>query len=396
MTESHPAMDPLLLDGVKILDLSRVLAGPFATQLLGDLGANVVKVEHTERGDDTRHWGPPFTGGESAYFLSTNRNKRSIKADFANAEDLTWIKRLAAEADVVIENYRRGALVRFGLDYPALKATNPRLVYGSITSFGPGRDEALPGYDFLVQARGGVMGITGPTDGEPMKVGVAVSDIVCGLYASNAVLAALYRREQTGVGSHVEIPLFESQVSWLANRAQEYLVSGEDKGRLGNAHPTIVPYQVFQASDGPVALAVGNNLQFASLCRALGCKELAVDPLFASNPVRVANRTLLVPILERIFATQTASEWIERIGAGGVPCGPVNGLAGVFADLHLATTDLVQSIEHPTAGSVRLLASPILVNGQRPPIRRAPPLHGQHSDEVTRQGWAEAPPRSEP
>ena len=380
-------MDPLLLDGVKVLDLSRVLAGPFATQLLGDLGADVVKVEHAQRGDDTRHWGPPFIGGESAYFLSTNRNKRSIKADFENADDLAQVKRLAAEADVVIENYRRGALTRFGLDYPALQTTNPRLVYGSITSFGPGRDQALPGYDFLVQARGGVMGITGAPDGEPMKVGVAVADIVCGLYASNAVLAALYRRAQTGAGSHVEIPLFESQVSWLANRAQDFLVNGEDQGRLGNAHPTIVPYQVFHASDEPVALAVGNNLQFTALCRALGREELAAEARFATNPGRVANRNTLVPILAQIFATRPAAEWIERIGAAGVPCGPVNDLAGVFADPHLASTNLVQTVEHPTAGSVRLLASPILVDGQRPPIRRAPPLHGQHSDEILNRGW---------
>ncbi len=380
-------MDPLLLDGVKVLDLSRVLAGPFATQLLGDLGADIVKVEHAERGDDTRHWGPPFVGGESAYFLSTNRNKRSIKADFENADDVAQIKRLAAGADVVIENYRRGVLTRFGLDYPTLKAANPCLVYCSITSFGPGRDQALPGYDFLVQARGGVMGITGAPDGEPMKVGVAVADIVCGLYASNAVLAALYRRSRTGLGSHVEIPLFESQVSWLANRAQDYLLSGGDTVRLGNAHPTIVPYQVFHASDGPVALAVGNNLQFAALCRALGREELAGDARFATNPARVANRTVLVPILAQIFATRRAADWIEDIGAAGVPCGPVNGLAGVFTDPHLATTDLVQTVNHPTAGPVRLLASPILVDGQRPPIRRAPPLHGQHSDEIANRGW---------
>ena len=231
------------------------------------------------------------------------------------------------------------------------------------------------------------MGITGAPDGEPMKVGVAVADIVCGLYASNAVLAALYRRTQTGLGSHVEIPLFESQVSWLANRAQDYLVSGEDKGRLGNAHPTIVPYQVFHASDGPVALAVGNNLQFAALCRALGREELAGDARFATNPARVANRTVLVPILAQIFATRPAADWIEDIGAAGVPCGPVNGLAGVFTDPHLASTDLVQTVNHPPAGPVRLLASPILVDGQRPPIRRAPPLHGQHSDEIANRGW---------
>lgn len=377
----------LPLAGLKVLDLSRVLAGPYATMVLGDFGADVVKVEHAARGDDTRQWGPPFAGGESAYFLSSNRNKRSITADFKNPDDLARIQRLAREADVVIENYRRGTLARFGLDGPTLRRDNPRLVYCSITSFGPGRDQDLPGYDFLVQARGGIMGITGPAGGEPTKIGVAAADIVCGLLAANAVLAALHHRNATGEGACVEVPLFETQVSWLANRGQEFLVSGEDKGRLGNAHPSIVPYQLFQTSDRPLALAVGNDGQFLGLCRALDREDLARDPRFVTNPLRVQHRAALVAALQETFARRPADEWLPRIQSEGVPCGPVNGLAEVFADPHLVSSGMLQVVEHPTAGPLPLLASPVLVNGQRLPIRRPPPLHGQHSEEITAEGW---------
>ncbi len=249
----------LPLGGLRVLDLSRVLAGPFATMILADLGADVVKVERPDTGDDTRHWGPPFAGGESAYFLSANRNKRSITADFKKGKDLDRVKRLAAGADVVVENLRRGALDKLGLGYETLREDNSGLVYCSITGFGPGEDEDEPGYDFLVQARGGIMGITGDPDGDPTKVGVAVADMVCGLYAATAILAALRRRDSTGEGSRVEVPLFESTVSWLGNRAQEYLVSGEDTGRMGNEHPSIVPYQTFDAADRPLAVAAGND-----------------------------------------------------------------------------------------------------------------------------------------
>ncbi len=380
-------MSALLLDGVRVLDLSRVLAGPYATMLLGDLGADVVKVEQATRGDDTRQWGPPFAGGESAYFLAANRNKRSLRADFENADDLARIKRLAAQADVVIENFRRGALVRFGLDYPPLQKANPRLVYCSITGFGPGPDQDLPGYDFLMQARGGVMGITGSPEGGPTKVGVAVADIACGLYASNAVLAALYRREGTGEGTRIEVPLFESQLAWLANRGQEFLVSGEDKGRLGNAHPSIVPYQTFAAADKPVALAVGNDGQFRALCRALGLESLAIDARFATNPGRVANRVALIALLQAQFGKRPAAEWIERIQAEGVPCGPVNSLADVFTDPHLLGSGMLQEVLHPAAGLIRMLASPLLIAGERPPIRRPPPRHGEHSGEFASGEW---------
>jgi crotonobetainyl-CoA:carnitine CoA-transferase CaiB-like acyl-CoA transferase len=377
----------LPLEGVKVLDLSRVLAGPYATMVLADLGADVVKVEHPERGDDTRHWGPPFTGGESAYFLSVNRNKRSIGVDLKDPEGFEKVKKLAQDADVVIENMKRGALDKFGLGYEALREANPGLVYCSITGFGPGKDEERPGYDFLVQARAGIMGITGfpEPDGEPTKVGVAISDIVCGLYAATTILAALHKREQTGEGARIEVPIFESTLSWLANRGQEYLVSGEDKGRMGNAHPTIVPYQTFDASDKQIAVAVGNDAQFRRLCEVIGREDLADH--YATNPDRVANREELVETLQREFSNCTAEEWVEAIRGVGIPCGPVNTLAEALADEHLSSTDMLQEIEHPLAGMLRMLGSPLLIDGERPPIQRPPPTLGQHTDEVQDSEW---------
>jgi crotonobetainyl-CoA:carnitine CoA-transferase CaiB-like acyl-CoA transferase len=375
----------LPLEGVRVLDLSRVLAGPYATMVLADLGADVLKVEHPGRGDDTRHWGPPFAGGESAYFLSINRNKRSIAVDLKTPEGLEKVKGLAARADIVIENMRRGALLKLGLGYEVLKELNPGLVYCSITGFGPGPDEDRPGYDFLVQARGGIMGITGFPDGDPVKVGVAIADIVCGLHASTAILAALHRRAESGEGARLEVPLFETQLGWLANRAQEYLVSGEDKGRMGNAHPSIVPYQTFDASDKPIAVAVGNDAQFANLCRAIGREDVAKDKRYATNPDRVANREELVATLQEEFARGTADEWVENIREAGVPCGPVNTLADVFSDDHVLASGMLRNVEHPAAGTLKMLASPILVNGERLPIRRPPPTLGQHTDEAG--GW---------
>ena len=379
------------LESVKVLDLSRVLAGPYATMVLGDLGADVIKVERPEVGDDTRHWGPPFAGdeadGESAYFLSVNRNKRSITADFNNEEDLEKIKRLARGADVLIENMRRGTLEKRGLDYDTLKKENPALIYCTITGFGPGPAEDSPGYDFLIQARAGVMGITGHHDGEPTKVGVAVADIVCGLYAANTILSALHRRDAAGKGARIEVPLFESTLSWLANRGQEYLVSGEDKGRLGNAHPTIVPYQTFHASDKMIAVAVGNDAQFEKLCEVLGREELAEDERYAANPARVENRDDLVEILQEEFSKRSAEEWIEKIREAGVPCGPVNTLAEVFTDEHVNNSGMLQTVEHPTAGELDILVSPVLIDGERPQVRLPPPTLGQHTGEVKDEGW---------
>jgi crotonobetainyl-CoA:carnitine CoA-transferase CaiB-like acyl-CoA transferase len=372
----------LPLEGVRVLDLSRVLAGPYATMVLGDLGADVLKVEHPERGDDTRHWGPPFAGGESAYFLSVNRNKRSIGIDLKDPDGFERVEKLAAGADVMIENWRRGALEKLGLGYEKLKRANPDLIYCSITGFGPGPDEDRPGYDFLVQARGGVMGITGQPGGEPTKVGVAIADIVCGLFASNAILAALHRRSVTGEGARIEVPLFESTLGWLANRGQEYLTSGEDTGLIGNAHPSIVPYQTFDAEDKPLVVAVGNNTQFANLCKVIGRPELAEDERFATNPDRVANREALISELQREFGERPADEWADELRAAGVPSGPVNTLADVLADEHLLGSGMLQELNHPSAGHIEILASPILIDGERLSIRRPPPTLGQHTDKT--------------
>lgn len=378
------------LEGVRVLDLSRILAGPYATMMLADLGADVLKIEHPERGDDTRQWGPPFAGSESAYFLSINRNKRSAGVDLKDPEALEKVKKLAAGADVVIENMRRGTLEKLGLGYEVLKELNPSIIYCSITGFGPGEDEDRPGYDFLIQARGGIMGITGFPDGEPTKVGVAIVDMVCGLQAAMAVLAALHRRAATGEGARIEVPLFESQLSWLANRAQEYLVSGEDPGRLGNAHPSVVPYETFDASDKKLALAVGNDTQFENLCRALGREDLADDERFATNPDRVANRDELIAILQEEFSKKTADEWVQTLRAAGVPCGPVNSLADVFSDEHVLSSGILRDAEHPTAGMLKMLTSPILVDGERLPIRRPPPTLGQHTEDTETGGWLES------
>ena len=374
----------LPLEGLKVLDLSRVLAGPYATMALADLGADVIKVEHPERGDDTRHWGPPFAGGESAYFLAVNRNKRSIGVDLKSEEGLERVKRLVADADVVIENWKRGALEGMGLGYEALKERNPALVYCSITGFGPGPDEDRPGYDFLVQARAGIMGITGQPGGEPTKVGVAAADVFCGLMAANAILAALHRRSVTGEGARIEVPLFESTLSWLANRGQEYLISGDDTGLIGNAHPSIVPYQTFHTADKPIVVAVGNDAQFGRLCEAVGLPDLADDDRYATNPDRVANREGLVAVLQERFSERAADEWVEEIRGAGVPCGPVNALADVFEDEHLLGSGMLQDVEHPAAGMLKMLASPVLVDGERLPVRRPPPTLGQHG---ALEGW---------
>lgn len=372
---------PLPLSGLKVLDLSRVLAGPYATTLLADLGADVIKIEHPERGDDTRGWGPPFVGGESAYFLSTNRNKRSVAVDLKTEDGLAKIKKLAASADVLIENMKRGTLEKLGLGYETLKETNPDIVYCSITGFGPGPDEDRPGYDFLIQARAGVMGITGWPDGEPTKVGVAVADMVCGLYASNAILAALHKRAETGEGSHVEVPLFESTLSWLGNRAQEYLVTGEDTGRMGNEHPTLVPYQTFETSDETIAVAVGNDAQFQKLCAAVGRDDLASDERYEKNSGRVENREELVPELQRTFSERDSEGWISLIREAGVPCGPVNSLSQVFEDGHVLESGMLREVEHPAAGTIRMLTSPLIVDSERPGIRKPPPTLGEHTDD---------------
>ena len=332
------------LEGVTVLDLSRILAGPWATQVLADFGATVLKVEHPAGGDDTRRWGPPYlkdpagrSTGESAYYLSANRGKRSLAIDFSRPEGQALVRGLAAGADVLIENFKVGALARYGLGKDPLMQLNPRLVYVSISAFGQdGPDAGKPGYDAMIQAMGGLMSITGVPDGQPgagpQKVGVAVADLMCGMYAVAAVLAALHERERSGAGQSVDLSLLDTQVAWLANQALNYLVTGDSPGRQGTAHPNIVPYQAFASADGHLMLAVGNDAQFARFCAVAGAAELAQDPRFSSNEQRVANRDELVAAIAAIMVQRTTTDWLARLSDAGVPCGPINDLEHVFAE----------------------------------------------------------------
>ena len=376
------------LSHLRVLDLSRVLAGPWATQALADLGAEVIKVERPGTGDETRGWGPPWLRGagdgarESAYFASTNRGKRSVTIDLSRPEGQALVRRLAARADVLVENHKVGALARRGLGYEDLAALNPRLVYCSISGFGqsgPYRDR--PGYDFLVQAMGGLMSITGEPGGPPMKVGVALTDLLTGMYAATAVLAALAERDRSGRGQHVDLALLDVQVAALANQAEAFLVTGRSPGRLGNAHPSIVPYQAFRASDGHVVVAVGNDGQFARLAEVVGRPELAADARFATNAARVEHREELVAVLASALATRTTDEWVRALDAADVPAGPINDLAQVFDDPQVRHRGL--RIDLPRAGGdpVPVVASPIRLS-RTPVEHRPPPRLGEHTREV--------------
>lgn len=390
MTTSHGP-----LAGVRVLDLSRVLAGPICGQLLGDLGADVIKIERPGPGDDTRQWGPPFLKDadgnetrESAYYLCANRNKRSVAVDMSRPEGQRLIRELAARCDVVIENFKTGGLRKYGLDHETLRAACPRLVYCSITGFGQtGPYAERPGYDLLIQAMGGVMSITGPADREPTKVGVAISDIMTGMYAGVAILAALRSRDATGLGQHLDLALLDCQVAWLANQGQRYLLSGEVARRRGNAHPDVVPYQVFATADGHVIIGVGNDRQFASLCEFAGKDELKDDPRFATNDARVRNREALIPIVEALAASRTTAEWLQGLAARKVPCGPVNDIDQVFADPQVKHRQMTVDLPHPLAGggSVRLIASPMRFSETPVSYRRAPPVNGEHTVEVLRE-----------
>lgn len=375
------------LSHVRVLELSRVLAGPWAAQTLADLGADVIKVERPGAGDDTRAWGPPWAGEESAYFLSTNRGKRSITIDFERPEGQELVRKLAAQADVVIENFKVGGLVKYGLDYDSLKAINPGLVYCSITGFGQdGPYAKRAGYDFMIQGMGGLMSITGQPDAEagggPVKVGVAVTDVFTGLYATIGVLGALAHRDRTGEGQWVNLALLDVQVAVLANQAMNYLVGGKAPQRLGNAHPNIVPYQAFATLDGHIILAVGNDGQFAKFCQVAGRPDLAQDPRYATNPARVANRKELVPILELLLEQRTSRDWLSALEAVGVPCGPINDVSQVFADPHVQARHIHQDLPHPTAGTVPTVASPIRYSATPIEHTVAPPTLGQHTDAV--------------
>ena len=377
------------LDDIMVLDLSRVLAGPYATQLLGDFGARVIKVEQPGSGDDTRRWGPPFTAnGESAYFFCANRNKESITVNLKHPDGLAMVRALAQRADVLVENFKPGTLARLGLDPADLRAANPGLIVCSITGYGqsgPLRDR--PGYDTAIQALGGIMSITGPAgpDGAPMKVGVAVVDITAGLNAAVAILAALHRRTLTGQGQIIDIALFDTQLSWLANVATAYLVSGEPPQRYGNGHASIVPYQTMPTADGWLMLAVGNDGQFAALCRELACAELAADPRFATNPQRVAHRGDLIPRLEARFATATTDAWVERLSAAGVPCSPVNDVPTALDHPQARARGMVQTVAHPQTGPIRVLGPVAKLSDTPAAVTLPPPLLGEHTDAVLRE-----------
>ncbi|HEU4746355.1 MAG TPA: CoA transferase [Anaerolineales bacterium] len=373
------------LHGIRVLDLSRVLAGPYCTMVLGDLGADVIKVESPD-GDETRGWGPPFTSGESAYYLCVNRNKRSIVVDFKTDEGRQILHELVKQSDVLVENFRPGTLARFSLDYESASRANPNLIYCSITGFGqtgPLRDR--PGYDFMIQGMGGLMSITGVPDGEPMKVGVAVADLFAGQNAVIAILAALQARTQTGKGQHLDISLFDSQVAMLANIASNYLVSGNLPKRYGNAHANIVPYQSFQASDAWFVVAVGNDRQFEKLCEVISKREVASDVRFRLNAERVKHREELIPILKPVFLTKTSHEWLSMLENAGIPCGPINSLDNVFSMPQVEARQMLIHMEHPEIEDLRLVGSPLKFSDTPVDYKLPPPKRGEHTEEICRE-----------
>jgi crotonobetainyl-CoA:carnitine CoA-transferase CaiB-like acyl-CoA transferase len=371
-------MQPGALDGLLVADFSRVLAGPLCTQTLGDLGADVVKVERPGNGDDTRAWGPPFVEQGSTYYLGLNRNKRSIALDLAEEGDLQLAKRLAARADVVVESFRPGTIDRLGLGYGAVAADNPAVVYCSISAFGSGEEAArLPGYDLLLQAMSGLMSVTGEPDGRPLKVGAALIDMIAGLYATTGVLAALQARERTGRGQRVEVSLMDSALAGLLNQASAHLLAGAVPGRLGNRHPSITPYETYRAGDGEFAVAVGNDAIFARLCAAIGRPELSGDERFATNAARLERRDELGAILEGAFAAATAAEWVQRLSEAGVPAGPINDIAEAFAFAEALGLEPVWASD-----GVRAVRSPMRLSDTPPSARRRPPALGEHDAEL--------------
>ena len=385
---------PGALSNLRVLDLSRVLAGPWAGQLLGDLGAEVIKVERPVSGDDTRAWGPPYLKDaagqvttEAAYFLCANRNKKSVAINMAPREGQELVRKLAACSDVLLENFKVNGLQPYGLDYASLHAINPRLVYCSITGFGQtGPYATRPGYDALIQGMSGLMSITGRSDGEagagPQKVGVALTDVLTGLYATVAILAALSDRERTGRGQHIDVALLDTQVACLANQAMNYLTTGVAPGRMGNAHPSIVPYQDFPTADGYVIIAVGNDSQFRSLCRTLGEAQWADDDRFRTNAARVANRSALIALISQATVLKSTRHWIELLEDSNVPCGPINTIRDVFEDVQVRARQLRQELPHRLAGRVPIVANPIRMSHSPVEYRLAPPLLGEHTREV--------------
>jgi crotonobetainyl-CoA:carnitine CoA-transferase CaiB-like acyl-CoA transferase len=388
---------PTALGHIRVLDLSRVLAGPWCSQNLADLGADVIKIERPEVGDDTRAWGPPYARDadgnnttEAAYYLSANRGKRSITVDIASAEGQALLRELASHCDVVLENFKVGHLKRYGLDYDTLKAIKPDLVYCSVTGFGQDGPYAhRPGYDFLIQGMGGLMSITGERDdlpgGGPQKAGVAITDLMTGMYATVAVLAALTHRDRTGEGQHIDMALLDVQVAMLANMGSNYLNSGKPPKRMGNAHANIVPYQTFACADGHIIVATGNDSQYQKFIEVGQRPELGTDPRFVSNPLRVKHRDILVPLLAEMVMTKTRAEWIDQLEAAGVPCGPINDIGDVFDNPQVKARGVAIDMAHPSAGKVTLVRSPMRLSATPTSAHRAPPMLGQHTDEVLRE-----------
>jgi crotonobetainyl-CoA:carnitine CoA-transferase CaiB-like acyl-CoA transferase len=382
------------LAGVRVLDLSRILAGPSATQLLGDLGADVVKVEKPLEGDDTRRWGPPYVNGadgnptdESAYYLSANRNKRSIAIDLASSEGRQQILELVAKADVLVENYKAGGLAQYGLSYEQLRVKFPGLIYCSITGFGQtGPYASRPGYDFLIQGMGGIMSLTGEPEGQPMKVGVGIADVMTGMYAATGILAALHYRHSSGKGQHIDISLLDTQIAWLVNAGTNYLADRQLPTRLGNGHPNIVPYQVFATLDSPMILAVGNDAQFARFCKTAGLDGLVTDPKYSTNPQRIHHRKELCTLIEQRLREQSRGIWLSELEAAGVPCGPVNDLEDVFSDPHVKArgAELHMPCEWADSGEISLLANPLKLSATPPSYRQVPPRLDEHREEVLR------------
>ena len=389
----------LPLQDIRVLDMSRVLAGPYCAMMLGDLGADVIKVEQPGRGDDSRSWGPPFVGepgiypGESAYYLCANRNKRSITLNMKAEKGRAILKKLVAVSDVVIENFKRGDLDKMGVGYDALRQINPRLIWASITGYGAaGPDADRPGYDFVVQAEGGLMSLNGPVEGEPCKVGVPIVDLTCGMFAAYAILAALRVRDSSGEGQRVDLSLFETQLAWLANVGSNYLIGGNAPRRLGNAHPNVAPYDAFKAHDRHFAVAVGNDMQFKTFCDVVGCPDLAADVRFVKNAGRVSHRDELTTLLNEVLSRRAAAEWMEALRAAGIPCAPINTVPEAFAHPQAAARDMVLEVEHPTAGKIKLAGFPYKFSETPAEVRLAPPLLGQHTLEILVEvlGYSEA------
>ncbi len=383
------------LAGLRVLDLSRILAAPFATQYLGDLGADIIKVERPGRGDDTRAWGPPYVvgedgalTGESAYFLAANRNKRSIAIDMATPEGAETIRKLAAKCDVLVENFKVGGLAKYGLDYESIRAVNPAIIYLSITGFGQtGPNAHRPGYDLLAQGAGGIMSLTGEPEGEPMKVGVGISDIMCGMYGVSAMMAALWHRERTGEGQHIDVALLDTQVSWLANEGVNYLLSGEAPQRRGNQHPNIVPYQVFECADGHAIVAVGNDTQFARFVDMIGLPELAEDVRFTTNSDRLEHRDILIPLIAARLKQMRKADLVRGMERVGVPGGEINTIPEVFASEQVAARDMKITMDYPksAAGQVDLIGNPVKFSATPVSYRHPPPRCGEHTDEILKE-----------